>query len=79
MSFLAPLRRHAAVLAVAAGFGVFGVALGGMATVDDNLRAVAPLDTSSEFVRVSDTSGHHRGGRDCDREDRSARDLNQEL
>jgi hypothetical protein len=64
MSFLAPLRRRAAVLAVVVGFGVFAAALGGMATVDDDLRAVAPPD-STDFVRVSDTTSWPR---DCDRE-----------
>ena len=70
------IRRRVPLLAVAAGFLVYGSALGGLATVDDDLRAVAPLETSTtDVVRVSDTTG--RGG-ECEREERG-RDLGLEL
>ena len=65
MSLLAWIERRAAVLAVVCGFGVFASALGGMATVDRELRAVAPLDTT-EFVSVSDRESAAAG--DCERE-----------
>ena len=74
MSLLAPIRRRAAVLAVLCGFSVFAAALGGMTSVDADLRAVAPLDTT-ELVRVSDTA---RPANACDRSDEDA-DLGREL
>ena len=55
MALLASIRRRAAVLAVAGGVTVFGAALGGMTTVDAELRAVAPLETG-ELMRVSDVT-----------------------
>ena len=75
MSLLASLQRRAAVLSVAGGFGIFAAALGGMATVDDELRAVAPLRTS-EVVRVSAETPS-----ECDRERerQTAADLAREL
>lgn len=76
MSLLAPIRRRAALLAVLCGFSVFAAALGGMTSVDANLRAVAPLDTS-ELVRVSDAAAPRAG---CDRESAgSSGDLAREL
>ena len=76
MSLLAWIERRAAVLAVVCGFGVFASALGGMATVDGELRAVAPLDTT-EFVSVGGREVPPDG--DCEREERRAADLAKEL
>jgi hypothetical protein len=75
MSLLASLQRRAALLAVAGGFGIFAAALGGMATVDDELRAVAPLQTS-EVVRVS---AETPASADCERDTQTAADLAKEL
>lgn len=36
------LRRHAATLAAIAGAGSFAAALGGLTTIDDDLRAAVP-------------------------------------
>jgi hypothetical protein len=74
MSMTASLRRRGALLAVAAGFGVYATSLGGLATVDTDLRAVAPLDTG-ELVQVSDERPG-AGERDCGRDDEP---LNREL
>lgn len=71
MPLLDPLRRRAALLAVAAGFAVFASALGGMSSVDAELRAVAPLDTT-ELVRVSDEPP-------CERDRDESADLDREL
>ena len=78
MSLLASLQRRAAALAVIGGFGVFAAALGGMATVDDDLRAVTPLQTS-ESVLVS--APNPDDDRDCGRErdDRPAADVARDL
>jgi hypothetical protein len=58
------------------GFSVFAVALGGMTSVDADLRAVAPLDTT-ELVRVGDTE---RPANACDHsEEQTDVDLGREL
>jgi hypothetical protein len=66
------LRRSAAALAVAAGAGVFGFAVGGLATVDGDLRAAAPAPPALESRFVVD--GPSRAGCDDDRRDRPAAD-----
>ena len=76
MSLPATLQRRAAVLAVVSGFGVFAAALGGMASVDQELRAVAPL-RASEFVTVSDRALPTDD--QCQREERPSTDLAREL
>ena len=53
MSLPAPIRRRAAAFAVVCGFSVFAAALGGMTSVDAELRAVAPLD-ETELVRFDE-------------------------
>ncbi len=77
MVLLASLRRRAALLAVLGGFGVFAAALGGMTSVDADLRAVAPLDTT-EVVRIELTD---RPANACDhsREDEERLSLGREL
>ena len=68
MSLPAPIRRRAAALAVVCGFSVFAAALGGMTSVDAELRAVAPLDETG-LVRYDESP---RPANACDDSDEDA-------
>jgi hypothetical protein len=63
------LTRLAAPAAVAAGAALFGASLGGLASVDGELRAAAPAPVRTELVvvRDDDRPGPRPGGCDHDR------------
>jgi hypothetical protein len=60
------LHRFAAVGAIALGVGTFGAAVGGIASLDDGVGAIAPASTieSHQNLDVGASQGcrPHRGG-----------------
>ena len=64
------LTRLAAPAAVAAGAALLGVAVGGLASVDGELRAAAPAPVATELVVLrGERSQRSLGDGRCDRDD----------
>jgi hypothetical protein len=66
MTSIPRLQRAAATLAVVAGAGLFGLALGGVASVDRELRAATPSPIP-DTRQVSDRVEHLPPPEGCER------------
>jgi hypothetical protein len=60
------VRRFGTVVALSTGLSLIGLSIGGMASLDADLRAAADQRPGNERVRIID-AGSHDAVRECER------------